>query len=248
MYALLDYDTAFKAVNAVQFMGTVGVSEATVNYLIDHRKSPSLSIRNALNGAGTSSITELQQTMFTSTLRDLARTRTATSNMGQVGVTRPISQKWQVGGDIRVSNTTGLPASGTNTLEGLFAGLPARGTEKSITGQLIGSSLYLTGDIWSGSVTLNTSGETRGNSIYLFNHSQFNNGWMMDTSLQVYSQTDQLGGTTKRTSPMVRVAYRIREMLTFDADCGYENINYSGGQQTTKTARFFYSVGLRLDF
>ena len=114
---LLDYDTYFKAVNAAQFMGmSKGMSglpeNATLSFMLDHRKTPSLSIRNALNGATTSSVNDLLQTMSASSLRDLALARTATSNMGQVGITVPVREKWQVGGDFRLTNTTGLPASG----------------------------------------------------------------------------------------------------------------------------------------
>ena len=116
-FGLLDYDTYFKAVNAAQFMGmTKGMSAAariaTLSFMLDHRKTPSLSIRNALNGATTSSVSDLLQTMSASSLRDLALARTAISNMGQVGITVPVREKWQVGGDFRLTNTTGLGASG----------------------------------------------------------------------------------------------------------------------------------------
>ena len=66
-YGLLDYDTYFKAVNAAEFTGTArGISllpDSTLSFLLDHRKTPSLSIRNALNGATTSSVSDLLQTM-----------------------------------------------------------------------------------------------------------------------------------------------------------------------------------------
>jgi len=247
-FALLDYDANFRALNAAQFMGTVGVSTATVNFMLDHRKTPSLSIRNALNGASTSSVNALLQTMSASSLRDLALARTATSNMGQVGVTLPFKEKWQVGGDVRLSNTTGLAASGTTALEGILPATAGRGTEKSVTGQVIGSGLYKEGDIWSASATFNTSSAVKGNSIYLYNHTLFNSGWTMDTSLQLYRQTDQFGGVTTRTSPMVRGAYRIKDQLTFDVDGGIESTKNDGAQVSTKILRFFGSAGLRWDF
>lgn len=247
-FAMLDYDTYFKAVNAVQAMGTVGALGGTVNFMVDRRKTPSLSIRNALNGASTSSINALLQSMSASSLRDLALARTATSNMGQVGLTVPFREKFQVGGDVRLSRTTGLAASGTTALEGILAATPSRGTEKSVTGQVIGSGLYKEGDIWSASVTFNTSSAVNGHSIYLYNHTLFNTGWMMDTSLQLYRQKDQFGGTTTRNSPMVRGSYRFRQQLYFDVDGGFELTNYGGTQVTTKTTRYFYSAGLRWDF
>jgi hypothetical protein len=247
-YALLDYDAYFKAVNAAQFMGTVGVLGGTMNFMADHRKTPSLSIRTALNGANTSSVNDLLQTMSASSLRDLALSRTAISNMGQVGIVVPLRKKWQAGGDFRLSNTTGLPASGTTALEGILAATPSRGLEKSVTGQIIGSGIFKQGDVWSGSVTFSSGSAAYGNSIYLYNHTQFNSGWMMDTSLQLSSYKDQFGGTTKRTSPMLRGAYLFGEQFYFDVDGGIELNDYSGAQQTTKTTRYFYSAGLRWDF
>lgn len=247
-FALLDYDTYFKAVNAVQLMGTVGTTVGTVNFMVDHRKTPSLSIRNALAGASTPSVDALLQTMSASSLRELALARTATSDMGQVGITVPLSKKWQAGGDFRLANTTGLQASGTTALEGILPATPSRGAEKSVTGQIIGSGLYMEGDIWSGSITMNSSTAVSGRSLYLYNHTQFQSGWAMDTSLQMYRQKDQLNNYMRRNSPMVRGSYRIKEQFYFDADLGYEFTKSTGALQITKTYRYFYSAGLRWDF
>jgi hypothetical protein len=284
-FGLLDYDTYFKAVNAAQLSGTAGLagSNASVNVIIDHRKAPSLSIRNALNGATVSSVAALQQSLQQtgsgSSLRDLALSRTATSNMGQIGITVPWREKWQVGGDIRLTNTTGLPSSGQSqvldvngnplfdangnpvlmssctgaiTDQGCLAAQPGRGTEKSLTGQIIGSGLYKEGDVWSGSLTFSTSSMVSGRYFYLYNHTQFRNGWAMDTSLQISGYKDQWGGSTTRIWPMLRGAYRIRDQFYFDADIGYERINYSGHQNdnfiSSRTTRLSCSVGLRWDF
>ena len=250
VFASLDYDTYFKALNAAQVMGTTSAFGGTVNFMVDRRKSPSLSIRNALNGAGTSSIRELlkQPNTTESSLRDLAINRTATTNMGQVGLTLPLRDKWQMGGDIRMTYTTGLQASGTTMLEGILADTPSRGTENALTVQIIGSSLYKAGDIWSGSVTFNTSSAVNGYSVNFYNHTLYASNWTMDTSLQLSHQEDQFSGTTKRSSPLVRGAYRIKEQLYFDLDVGGEFIAYSGPLQTTETSRYFYSTGLRWDF
>jgi tetratricopeptide (TPR) repeat protein len=263
-FGLLDYDVYFKAVNAAQFMGMSKLTDftllpnATLSFMVDHRKTPSLSIRNALSGATVSSINALQQTMSASSLRELALARTATANMGQVGITVPFREKWQVGGDFRLTNTTGLPASGTpviptnpaTTPEGFIPATPGRGLEKSVTGQIIGSALLRQGDIWSGSLTFSTSGSVNGHSIFFYNHTQISSLWMMDTTLQMSSYKDQFGGKTTQIMPMLRGSYRFRERLTFDADAGYQRINSSGGLSSidqTQT-RLFFSTGLRWDF
>ncbi|MDH2915599.1 MAG: tetratricopeptide repeat protein [Gallionella sp.] len=246
-YAQVDFDTVFKDMTLAQLTGSTAVYGVNLNFLLNHSKP--LSTRNALYGAATSSISTLLNSMSASTLRDLASARTTTADMGQVGVSIPFKQKWQVGGDVRLSNTSGLSASGVaNTLQGYLAAVPSRGLEKSVTANIVGSSLYMENDIWSVSTTVSTSGNVNGNSIYLANHTQYRSGWAMDTSLQIYRQTDQLGGVTTRWSPMVRGAYRIRDTLTFDADFGYDSTKNDGAQVTNKMSRIFGSAGLRWDF
>ena len=241
-YAQVDYDVYFKALNAAQAMGTVGAYGGTVNFMVDHRKAPTLSIRNALNGVGTSSVSDLLQNMSIADLRTLVLARTATSNSAQIGISVPLDRKWQAGGDIRLSNTSGLPASG------IIPATPGRGTEMSVTGVLIGNSFYTDNDIWSGSVTFNVSSSVHGYSIYLYNYSLINSEWTVNTSLQFYRQKDQFGSTTELTSPVVRGSYRIRDQLILDVDGGLEYTVSSGPQQFTKTKRFFFSTGLRWDF
>jgi hypothetical protein len=268
-FGLLDYDTYFKKVNAVQFMGMVkGLSalpnNATLNFMVDHRKAPSLSIRNALNGATTSSVNDLLQATSASSLRDLALSRTATSNMGQIGITVPYREKWQVGGDFRLSNMSGLPASGqtidpntnlpitqctgSQTAQGCIQANPGPGLQKSVTGQVIGSGLYKLGDIWSGSITLTSGSQANGHSIFFFNHTQLDSLWTMDATFSWSGYKDQFGGKTTQIMPMLRGSYRFRERFTFDADCGYQTSEYTGPQMTTKTQRLFMSGGLRWDF
>lgn len=246
-YAQVDFDTVFKDMTLAQLTGSTAVYGVNLNFLLNHSKP--LNTRNALYGAATSSISSLLNSMSASTLRDLAAARTTTTDMGQVGVSIPFKQKWQVGGDVRLSNTSGLSASGVaNTLQGYLAAVPSRGLEKSVTANIVGSSLYLENDIWSVSTTVSTSGNVNGSSIYLANHTQYRSGWAMDSSMQIYRQTDQLGGVTTRWSPMVRGAYHIRDALTFDVDAGYDSTKNEGTQVVTKSSRIFGSAGIRWDF
>lgn len=271
-YGLLDYDTWFKQVNAAQLTGTTSdvamlPDKSMVSFMLDHRKTPSLSIRNALIGAPTSSVSDLLQTMSLSSLRELALARTTITNTGQVGVTVPVRSNWQVGGDFLLTNTSGLGASGqtlnpvidpstglpiqctgTPTIQGCIPAQPGRGLERSVTGRVTGSGLYTRGDIWSGGLTLSTSSAVNGRSLFLYNHAQTGLGLMIDTTLQLSSYKDQFGGKMTQIMPMLRGSYHFRESFTFDVDGGYQWINYSGPQTSSKTTRMFCSVGLRWDF
>jgi hypothetical protein len=246
-FAQVDFDAGFNQVTLAQLTGASPYAGMNFNFMLNHSKP--LSTRNALSGAATSSISTLSSTMSESALRDLAAARTMSTDMGQVGVTVPFMQKWQVGGDVRLTKTSGLAASGVlNTTQGFLDAIPSRGLEKSVTANIVGSSLYIEGDIWSASTTFSTSSTVSGHSIFLANHTQYQSGWAMDTSMQIYRQTDTVGGVTTRWSPMVRGSYRIRDTLSFDADAGYENTKNEGTQVTSKISRIFGSVGIRWDF
>lgn len=248
-FAMVDYDANFNALNATQLMGSYSISDAiALNFLADRRRTPSLSIRNALNGAATSSVNDLLQASSASSLRSLALARTATSTLAQMGASMALKGNWQVSGDLRVTNTTGTAASGATALEGILIATPSRGAEKSVTAQVVGSSKVLENDIWSASTSYNSSGTVKGYSIFMYNHNQFGKAWMVDTSFQLYRQTDQFGGVTTRTSPTIRGSYRLQEQFTFDMDMGYESTQSKGTQVAVKTSRFFTSAGVRWDF
>lgn len=103
---MLDYDIPFRALNMVTLQGTLnGESGTDYNFLLDRRKTPSLSLRNAVNGS-TASIDILRQNGWTiDDLLALAKLRSAISNLAQVGMTNHIKEKWQMGTDFTVSNT-----------------------------------------------------------------------------------------------------------------------------------------------
>jgi len=231
VYSLLDYDTYFKAVNTAQLMSSISMPGYNLNYLIDHRRP--LSVRNALNGSSAYSLVDLG--LSADGLRKQAQSQTVITNMGQVGASMPLRKNWMVSANLRLSNTTAL------------APLPARGLEKGLYGQLIGSNLRKDGDSWSvgGGMSF---GQAKSSSLYFYNHTPFDSRWMLDSSLSYSNSTDQYGGKSIRTSPMLRGSYQLRDMLYIDADAGVEWMNYSGPNQSTKTTRYSYSLGFRWDF
>lgn len=231
VYALLDYDSYFKVVNTAQAMGSTSMPGYNLNYMVDHRRP--VSVRNALYGSAVASVAALG--LSADDLRKQALSQTTITNMGQVGASMPLRKNWQVSGNLRLSNTTAL------------APLPARGLEKGMYAQLIGSNLRKEGDSWSVGGGMNF-GQAKGSSLYFYNHTPFDSRWMLDSSLSYSNYSDQFGGKSIRTSPMLRGSYQLREMLYIDADAGVEWMNYSGPTQSTKTTRYSYSLGFRWDF
>lgn len=248
-FALLDYDTSYSILNTAMVQGTLSPStERTYTMLLDHRKAPYMSTRNALNGATTTSVEELLQSMTESDLRALALARTGAGNLAQFGVTQQMSQKWQTGGDVRVSNYEGLPASGTTALTGQLPETQGTGNEWAVSPKLIGSNLFSSQDVTVFSLSYIASPLYRGQSFYVYSRVMLTDKWSLDAALQYYRQNYDSGMSMNRIMPLLRTAYQLKQTLSFDLEAGLETSHTEYADQSSDVQRQFYSLGLRWDF
>lgn len=256
-FALIDYDTSYSTLNVAMFQGSYSPNaERTYNLILDHRRAPYISTRNALNGATTTSISELLQIMSEEDVRALAALRTGTYNRAQLGMTQEISPKWQWGGDVSVSSFDSLPTSGTFdpvtgapvTIAGATPETAGTGNEWTITPQLRGSNLISSNDITLFSLSYTTGRSYKGQSFFVYNRSNLANKWSLDTSFQYHRFNYNSGTLMTRMMPMLRVAYQIRQTLSLDMDAGIEISHTETETQTSDGKRQFYSLGFRWDF
>lgn len=255
-FTMVDYDTSYSTVNIAMFQGSIyATPERTYNLLLDHRRAPYISIRNALMGASTVYLNDLLQLLTEDELRDLAAARTGTANMGQLGFTQQLSQKWQIGADVRVSNYEGLPASGLidpatqlPTITGVIAETPGTGNEFGISSQMIGSNLYSSRDSTVLSMTFTSSPVYKGQIFYIYNRSNFSDKWSFDASFQYYRLNYDSGTVMTRVMPMLRTAYQVRQSVSLNMDAGLEATHTESLTQISDGQRQFYSVGFRWDF
>ena len=256
-FTLLDYDTLYSTTNVAMFQANYNpIAERSYNLLLDYRRAPFVSTRNSLNGALTTSVVELLQIMSEEELRALAALRTGTSRLAQIGMTQQVSEKWQVGGDVKVSNYDALPASGTadpttgapTTIAGAVPETVATGNEWAVSPQLIGSNLFSSSDITVFSLSYLSSPLYKGQSFYIYNRSKLTEKLSLDSSLQYYRQLYETGTLMTRIMPTLRMAYQIRQTLSLDMDVGYEFSRTETETQISDSRRQFYSLGFRWDF
>ena len=254
--AMLDYDTQFKQLNMLTLQGTLHQESGTdYNFLLDRRKSPILSIRNAVTGTTATVDTLLQNGWTQDDLLMLAKSRTAISNLAMFGVTRRIQEKWQVGSDITVSNTSGMEASGTlipdgtTGLEGYVPATASSGNAWTISGRASGSDVISMRDISMFSLSYSTSPFVKGKSLLLFYRSFMSELWTLDSSLRMYWQTDNSGGKVSTITPVLKVGYQIRNSLMLEAEGGVDRTRVTpAGLPSSNTIRKYSSFGFRLDF
>lgn len=249
-FLLLDYDTSYSTLNTAMFQGTLSTTaERTYNLLLDHRRAPYMSTRNALNGAMTASISELLQVMSEDTLRELAGKRTGASNWAMLGMTQQISQKWQMGGDFRVSSFEGLPAKDNlPAIAGQQLETPGSGNEWAVSPQLIGNNLFSSRDVTVFSLSYMSSPTYKGQSFYVYSRANLTEKWSLDASLQLYRLNYESGMLMTRVMPMLRTAYQMRQSLSLDMDVGLEMNHTENADQSSDVRRQFFSMGFRWDF
>jgi hypothetical protein len=254
-FAMIDYDVYFRVLNTVLVQGTLNSATGnSYNFLIDHRKTPSISLSNALIGSPSTSLKNfIDNGWAREDIKKLAELRTASSNSAQLGVTRQIREKWQAGADVSVSNTTGTPESGTkdSLVEGLVSASPSTGNNIGINARIIGNGVFTARDVTVCSLGMSTSSSMKGQTFLVNNHLTLAEKWSTDASLRLYWQTTSGTSSSKETitSPTFRVAYQARNNLNFEADGGFDFTNNTPDNgQSSKTTRRYFSLGLRSDF
>jgi tetratricopeptide (TPR) repeat protein len=243
LLTLVDYDLSYGTLNIALLQGTLQLgSKTSLNLLIDHRKAPVLQTSNAVIGETDTSITSQLLTLTEDQLRTQAEDRTPTADLILIGATHNFSPTWQLGGDIKLYNISGTPASGA------LPASPDTGNVYVYTLQGIGTGLLAKRDVTVLSLS-HLSGEAYdGESISFNNRTLFQERWTFDLSLVYYQQKDSLGTELNRLTPIVRVGYRWRDKITFEFEVGMEKGETTSSTQTEDLSRNFYMLGYRWDF
>jgi len=247
LYALVDYDVSYDVLNTTLLQGTwQWENGTTVNILYDRRRAPTLTTTNAIFGQPTTSIDALLLTLTEDQVRQQAKDVTATATQALIGITKRLGEKWQLGGDARLTNVGALPATVVNGI--LIPAQPSTGDIYSFTGQLIGTALYSSRDTSILGTTYLTGPTYYGWLYSLNNRSLFGDRWSIEPSFQYYRQKDNIGLTLERWTPALRVSYRILESVSLESEFTWENSKTVGPTSSEETKRNFYYIGYRWDF
>ncbi|MDH5255285.1 MAG: hypothetical protein OEW72_05150, partial [Gammaproteobacteria bacterium] len=113
LIASVDYDFGYSELNSVAALGNWTFDNSlTVTGRFDWRNSPYLTTENALIGQPASSIQDLLLTYTEGEIRQLALDRSGAMQSFALGVSRPISERFQVSADVTASRYDGTPDSG----------------------------------------------------------------------------------------------------------------------------------------
>ena len=252
----LDYDTILKAFNVASLQGTWqnldadGNAGTSVNFMLDRRAQPLLMLGNALffqdpnGGAIPVRMQDALALRDLETLRQYVRETTAYSNQAVLGVTTPLSEHWQIGGDVRLARIDAIPP----VPEILPDGQAATGNIWTYGGQLIGTNLYSKRDTHVFNLSLQNAPTFKGVLLMYNNLSALNDAWQLEPSLQLYRQSGNDGLTLLRWRPGVRASWRFTPAAVLESSADYEVTKVTSPARNEKTNRVFYYLGGRYEF
>lgn len=249
VFGVYDYDTSFRAVNIAMVQATYTAASGTIwTASADHRRVPALQTTNVLIGEsetipGVSQPT-LRQLVETGRsvqeLQEGAKALTPVADLLFLGFAHPVAPKVQVGADVRESKVSGTGASGN------LPAAPGTGIVRFYSALLSKASILAASDV----VILNAGsvrGETfRGGSVNL-SHVFVSERWRTETLLRYYKQRDDQDVVLRRSTPTIRIGYRVHTAVSLEMELGSETTTNEGPRQTDRTRRKFFSLGYRWD-
>ena len=161
-FVSVDYDIHFDKLDAAIFTGTWTLPDKSILRAgADYRMAPYLTAWNALQGQPFTTLYDLLKVYTQSQVQQMAIDRTATYQSANAGYTRQITDKFQVNLDVTQAHINGTIASYN------VGGTPDSGDEFYYGVQLVGSSLFTDGDMYSAAFRysdLQDFGQLRGGS------------------------------------------------------------------------------------
>ncbi len=244
IYSLFDYDIYFKSWNAFTLQGSVQApSQTTVTLFVDYRKAPPLQLTNALITTGQGSLQDYLAGHSLEEAQAAAMGITAKAQQAMISVSRPLSERWQLGVDLRYSEIGAVPAIGN------FEATQATGAQVGVSAQLNGSNLYSSRDLSNfGLYVMHTP---------QFNGAQFSynnltglrdNDLTLEPSIRYYSQKSTDGLKLSRITPGMRATYRLSRRASVIGETIVEFSSTDGPSGTDSTRSVFFNVGYRYEF
>jgi len=243
LLGLLDYDIHFGDLNTALFLGNWTIPKwVTVTATADYRKTPVLTTSNALQGQPVQSIDDLQALFSNAEIKDLAEDRTSSSRTLTLGLSRPLSTKLQLTGDVTMTRLSGTSSSGG------VEGTDSTGNEFFYSAQLIGNSLIKQGDITILGLRYADASTADIASFNLDTRYPVNRSWRLNPKFRLaYRENDD--GTDQITlSPSFRTTYVWRRRMTLELDAGAEFSTRDLAEDSSDSKAYFLSAGYRWDF
>ncbi|MEZ5541370.1 MAG: tetratricopeptide repeat protein [Pseudomonadota bacterium] len=250
-FTLVDYDIFYQIVNTAQLLGNwTTASKTTFNIVLDYRNSPILTTSNALQGAlnpndNITPLTTIEEMLVFFTQDELfqfAQDRTATARLGTLGVSRPITEKLQVSGDVTLSKLSDTVSSGG------VAVVPGTDNEFYYNLQLIGSNLLKEGDVTIIGLRFIDATTSDTTSLSLNTRYPVTRDFRVNPRFRVDFRKNDDNTEQFIYRPSARLTYSIKRRFRLEGELGGEWSDREIVAGSSKSKSWFVNLGYRADF
>ena len=244
LLSYVDYDISYGQLNTLLLLGNWNLPhEVTLNATVDIRQSPVLTTYNAIQRQGVETIDDLRQRFDDDTIRALAEDRTADSQSYTVGATKQLNERFQLTGDVTLSELDGTPASGGVEAQ------PSTGNEYYYNVQLIGSNLLKEGDVTLLGLRYSDASTSQTTSLSINERYPINTVWRVNPRFRVDYRINQPGDNDQWIyAPSLLMDYLWRKRYRFELETGGEWSKRQLSDATEDTQSYYLYVGYRADF
>lgn len=215
LWGILSYDSEFGELGSAFLQGSWRLPGSfTITGLLDVRRSPFLSLGNALVGQQVDNFEDMTLLFTEDELRQFALDRSPRVATVSTGVSKPLSPKLQFNLNASLSSIDASPES---------AGVPAsEATEYSYySADLVASSLFTEGDVGIVGLRYSSSDSTDVYSINLDSRFPLGRAWRINPRLRVdYREISSDQSTQWIYTPALRIQFRPGRHWRFDLEAG----------------------------
>ena len=206
MVGLFDYDIHYQDLNDALLLGTFALpARWTLNFNLDHRKSPSLTTRNAMIGQPVTSFDQLFDLFSRAEIEQLARDRTAQSRHVHGFRSRdPLGERWQWSIDVASMTFEQDARLGRSRRD---TRCPAR--TLSVATQVLGYGLFGRGDVSTLGFQYQDGSTQQTMSLGVSSQFPIGERWRLQPRLRVDQRkfdADQFDSADVHTDPAHRAA------------------------------------------
>jgi hypothetical protein len=238
-----DYDVHFRQLNSAVAIGAWQLpGRWTLNFDLEHRKSPMLTTRNALIGQPVNAIDKLRDLFNGADIRQLALDRSADLDIYGISLSRPFGERlqWTLNAQSIETGAT-LPSGGVE-------GIPATGPELALSNQLLAASIWRAGDIHIIGVRQQSGGPVDTSSVGIASRVPVWGAWRLGPQLRVDRRIFDIDGTTQWVyAASLRLLLQKRRLLV-ELEVGAEQASREASAAQEDIKRLFVSLGYRYSF
>ena len=241
LWGSVNYDTAFSELGSAFLQGSWRLpGRTTISASLDRRRSPFLSLGNALLGQTDQDFEMLSGSLTEDELRALALERSAATSSATLGLSRPLTPKLQLNISANAAVVDAVPANGA-------APAVPESEYGYFSADLVATSLFKEGDVGILGLRYASSDSANVYTINLDARFPFGRSWRLNPRLRVdFREINSDQSTQWIYTPGLRLQYRIGRRGRIDFEAGKRFSSRDMADSSLDQESYFINLGYML--